>query len=432
MRLSIRTILLVIVLVLVGSRRMYSGDQYDPLPLPDIPFPNDPPFPFDDPFDPINDLPDPFDLPFPPEDDLPPLPDPWDIPPPDIPDPFTLDEPSLFPDPFDDLPDPFDDFPPPPLPPFPPQAVPQTRALAVTNPVSKLMPFPMRIPFHPAYSGKSAPQTKPQCNAASASQLIIPESNKNRVAFFGTCPPQRTATVTVGNTPVKAAPTPDGTQVLVANAGDGTVSVLNIASKAVTKTITLTAPDGSPVAPNNIAFLPDGSRAYVTDHACNSNPESTMFIIDMASLTVSGTFPISCFPSGLAVSPDGTQVWVASRGDSRVDVYDTATNARVFGFNVPLATGIAFNPSGSTVYLAEGNSPGFIQVIDASSYQLITRIAVGNLPHVLKVSPSGHDLFVTNGLSNNISQISTLTNTVTRTLPLPSGAQHPLGLAFIH
>ena len=291
------------------------------------------------------------------------------------------------------------------------------------------MPFPMRIPFHPSYSGKSATKTVPKCTVNSV--LIIPGSKNNTVSVYNTCPWARTAKVSVGNTPVKAATTPDGTTALVANAGDGTLSVMNMASKSVTKTITLQAPDGAQVTPNNIAFTPDGSRAYVSDHACNNNPESTMFIIDMATLTVSGTFPTFCYPSGLAVSPDGSQVWVASRGDGRVDVFDTSTNAHVFGFNVPLATGIAFNPSGSTVYLAEGDSPGAIQVIDASSYQLITRIAVGNLPHVLRVSPSGHDLFVTNALANNISEINTSTNTVTKTIPLPKGDIHPLGLAFL-
>src|ERR1022692_2629412 len=137
---------------------------YDP-PPPDIPFPDDPPVPFDNPFDPVNGLPDPFDLPFPPEDppDLPPIPDPFDdVPPPDISDPF--DEPSLFPDPFDDVPDPFDDLPP--LPDLPPpgesvagKALPRAASGGATNIPTPLMPFPMRLPFHPAYMGVSAPRT---------------------------------------------------------------------------------------------------------------------------------------------------------------------------------------------------------------------------------------------------------------------------------
>jgi len=430
----LRKALCLIAMVLLVSRGTTGGDHptYDPPPFPDdmLPFPNDPPDPFSDPFDPINDIPDPIDFPLPPEDPID-FPDPLDfpLPPPDLEDPFP-DLPSLLPDPFDDLPDV-----PLPLPDFPPGLPPQPRALTATNLVTKLMPFPMRIPFHPAYSGKSAPKTVRSCNAAIASQLIIPGTKTNTVGFFSTCPWAKTATVAVGTFPVKAAPTPDGTQVLIANVGDGntsgTISVINIASRAVTKTITFPATDtnGSPVQPNNIAFLPDGSRAYVASHTCN--PGSFIYIVDMSSLTVTGTIRVGCYPSAIAVTPDGSQVWVSEHGDSRVDIFDTATNAGVAAFNIANSNGIAFNPTGTTAYIAEGSSPGNIVVIDASSYAVVTRIPVGSLPHVVRVTPSGHHVFVTNALSNNISQISTSTNTVVRTLTFPHGAQHPLGLAFI-
>jgi len=148
-----------------GKSPVYAPPPPDlPGPSDDIPWPNDPPDLFDDPFDPINDLPDPFDFPFPPEDPLDfPLPDPFDLPdPPDLPDPFADDVPSLFPDPFDDLPD----FPELPL----PEAQLEGRAAVASNVLTRLMPFPMRIPFHPAYSGRSAAPTGRNCNAATASK----------------------------------------------------------------------------------------------------------------------------------------------------------------------------------------------------------------------------------------------------------------------
>jgi YVTN family beta-propeller protein len=51
--------------------------------------------------------------------------------------------------------------------------------------------------------------------------------------------------------------------------------------------------------------------------------------------------------------------------------------------------------------------------------------------HQQYASPTGRHLFVTNGLSNSISQISTITNRVIRTIKLPNGLKHPLGLTFI-
>jgi DNA-binding beta-propeller fold protein YncE len=96
----------------------------------------------------------------------------------------------------------------------------------------------------------------------------------------------------------------------------------------------------NPVAPNKIAVLPDGSRAYVSSHSCN--PGSFVYVIDMATLSLVGSpLVVGCFPSSIAVTPDGSQLWVSSRGDSRVDVFDTATNTNVIAYNIQLPTGIA-------------------------------------------------------------------------------------------
>jgi YVTN family beta-propeller protein len=425
MRFSNRVHFLLVALVLSLVFCVYAADQYDPPPdLPDLPFPLDPPEIFTDPFDPNNDIPNPFDIPFPPEDDEIPLPLPDDI----------LD-PPLFDDPFPDLPSLFPGeqigYSVAPASGVPLAALPLRNALA-SNTLTKLMPFPMRLPFHPTYSGKSAPKTRRTCNPATATQMVIPESKRNTVAFVNTCPYQTVARVGVGARPVAVAGTPDGQLALVANAGNGTtsgtVSVIGIANRVVSRSITFTAPDGSVVQPNGIAVLPDGSRAYVTDHQC---PNSFIFIVDLSTFNVIGNIPYACYPAAIAVTPDGSQVWVSSRGDGRVDVYDTATNTRITAYNMPLATGIAFNPTGTRAYLASGGSPGYIAVIDTSSYQTITQIPVGNLPHVVAVTPSGRHVFVTNALSNSISQISTTTNKVIQTITFPNGAKHPLGITFI-
>jgi YVTN family beta-propeller protein len=47
----------------------------------------------------------------------------------------------------------------------------------------------------------------------------------------------------------------------------------------------------------------------------------------------------------------------------------------------------------------------------------------------VKVTPSGHHVFVTNLGSNSISEINPNTNTVILTIPVPG--QHPQGLAFV-
>ena len=425
-------ILLFLVFAWRGTLHSFGGDQYGP-PLPDIPWPDDPPDPFTDPFDPINDLPDPFDIPFPPEDDLPPLPDPFEDPdPPDLPDPF--DEPSLFPDPFDDLPDPFEDLPPLPLPPpefalpMAPTVQPQPRI--ASNVLTGLMPFPMRLPFHPAYSGVSAPKTVRTCNAASATQILIAEANRNTVAFVNTCPYAITQRVTVGSGPIAVKVTPDRQFAWVTNGVSSSISIVSISSKTVVGTIPLPPYNGDPATPGSIAFTPDGSVAYVTNH--DANPGSVIFVIDVPNRKLLTTIPTDAFPASVAVTPDGSTVWVPNRGDSTITIIDTLTNTVTAKIAADYPTGVAFNPTGTRAYVAEaelGSANGYLRVFDVSSTATIARIPVGNLPHVVKVTPSGHDVFVTNLGSNSISQINPNTNTVIRTIPVPG--QHPQGLAFV-
>ena len=109
----------------------------------------------------------------------------------------------------------------------------------------------------------------------------------------------------------------------------------------------------------------------------------------------------------MAVTPDGAQLWISQRLSNRVDVIDTLTNKDLFGFEVPSATGIGFNPSGTFAYLASGTSPGYIQVVNMQNYQQVTQITVGNLPHVVAVTPTGKHVFVTNLGDVTISQIDT-------------------------
>jgi YVTN family beta-propeller protein len=259
--------------------------------------------------------------------------------------------------------------------------------------------------------------------------LLVPESKVNSVAVLNTCPVSRSGTIPVGKKPIGVVTTPDGQSALVSNVDDGTISVINLKNMAVAQTISLPPFGGVAMRPSGIAILPDGSKAYVADHV--ALPGSVAYVIDLTTMKFTGTtLQTGDFPQSIAVTPDGSQVWIGSWGSGRVDVYDTLTNAPLAGFNVPSTNGIAFSPNGARAYIASGQSPGYVQVVDVQALQTIVQIPVGNVPQVVLVSPTGRHVFVTNALSNSISMIDTGSNTVLRTLNLKRRI-HPLGLAFI-
>jgi YVTN family beta-propeller protein len=93
-----------------------------------------------------------------------------------------------------------------------------------------------------------------------------------------------------------------------------TISVIATA----TNTATATIPAGG--FPCGVAVTPDGSQVYVT------NASNTVSVIATATNMVTATIPVGRLPFGVAVTPDGSQVYVANRDDNTVSVIATATN----------------------------------------------------------------------------------------------------------
>src|SRR5215467_16052528 len=64
------------------------------------------------------------------------------------------------------------------------------------------------------------------------------------------------------------------------------------------------------------------TRAYVT------NTSGTVSVINTMTNTIVATISVGIFPSGVAITPDGTRAYVANIVNS-ISVIDTATNAVV-------------------------------------------------------------------------------------------------------
>jgi len=139
---------------------------------------------------------------------------------------------------------------------------------------------------------------------------------------------------------------------------------------------------------------------------------------------------VGALPDGIVLTPDGTQVWVTCGGSGGLYVIDTLTNTIVGNNpNLAYASGIAFTPNGSKAYVGEGiQTGGYVAEVDTTTFQIKSQIIVGAFPNVLAMTPSGHDLFVTNLYGSSISQIDPSTNTVIQTIPVGGD---PWGLLFL-
>lgn len=123
---------------------------------------------------------------------------------------------------------------------------------------------------------------------------------------------QQIPTPNVG--PFGAAVSPDGATLLVPEFGSfnpyvigDTVAVIDTATDTVTGTIAVG------MQPEDVAFTPDGSYAFVTNAG-----GATVSVIDMATQTVVATTPcgepFATFLYGVAISPDGKLAYVNTTG----------------------------------------------------------------------------------------------------------------------
>ena len=69
--------------------------------------------------------------------------------------------------------------------------------------------------------------------------------------------------------------------------------------------------------PDGIAVTPDGSRVYVANRGTNN-----VTVIDTGADSVLADVSVGAAPHGVSVTPDGTKVYVANMENNNVSVID--------------------------------------------------------------------------------------------------------------
>jgi YVTN family beta-propeller protein len=197
-----------------------------------------------------------------------------------------------------------------------------------------------------------------------ANQKIDPADSKKTidddrlsVIDLKASPPAVIATIQVGKAPSGVSFSPDGKLVLVANRGEGSVSVLTVSGKTLTVTGKIQLGDAKSM-PAGVAFLPDGKRALVTrdgDHRVSVLSIDGDKVQDTKQFMVGGYRPYS--------------LEISSKGD-----------IAVFG-----------NQGGG-----QGDAD-VINVVDlkANPPRVVDTISVGQTPEGVGMSPDGSHVAVT-------------------------------------
>ncbi len=192
------------------------------------------------------------------------------------------------------------------------------------------------------------------------------------------------AEVQVGDRPWSVAVSPTSGLIYVSNKGSATISVINPVNKTVIDTINLAA--GS--EPHGLVVAPNGQFVYVAQEAL-----SRVIKINTSDKSVAGTAELSGKPRHLALSADGSKLYVSNFVTPPVDDESTA---------VP-----KYQTAGGEVFVVNAGSMASLNTITLGySNRGVSESAGPGLPNYLNapvISPDGTTAYVPSKQDNIMS-----------------------------
>ena len=226
--------------------------------------------------------------------------------------------------------------------------------------------------------------------------------------LFGSAAPASAAvvnerSVSVGVSPNRIAVTPDGMQAWTLSG----VELIGYTTGANLDLIASWPLPGTDYVSSNVAILPDGNRAIITDASGDQ-----VNVLNLATGAVTNPAPLNGDdPKQLALSPDGSKVAIAYGGaEPLVSVFNTSdwSFAAGWGFGSEL-TSLAFSPDGR-YFAAAANATSKVYVMDVSvASDYVVTISVPDTPSSIVYSSDGESIFVGSFVYSSIRKFEALT-----------------------
>ena len=190
------------------------------------------------------------------------------------------------------------------------------------------------------------------------------------------------------------------------------------------------------LSPLDVVADGSGKTLYIAEKTAGQ-----IAVLDIGSMKVTKTISIPAQPTGLALAPDGSKLYVTGDGsDGRVFVVNTSTGKASKGFrtghtpNAPVVS-----PDGKKLYICNKFNDN-VSVLDARSGKKLAEIPVKREPVAAAITADGGTLIVANHLpagatdgdyaAAEVSVIDTKTNKVVNSIKLPNGSASLHGVAI--
>jgi len=242
---------------------------------------------------------------------------------------------------------------------------------------------------------------------ADGRRLFATVESDNSLRVVDTATDKVIATITLTGRPNQCAVTPDGHYVAVPISDKNAVDIVDVQQQKVVKTL--------PVSKPHNAFNA-GSNRYLFVSAMGANQIN---VIDLMTMAYTVKVSVGGVPRPYVVTPDGTTMYVAVsdlHGFMKVDVAsgkmervaipaeNRTPKQRPFAPSNTLTHGLALSPDGTELWVTSllDNS---LYIYDVKANKIAGRVQVGDGPNWVTFSPDGKYVCVSNTGTNDVSII---------------------------
>lgn len=212
---------------------------------------------------------------------------------------------------------------------------------------------------------------------------------------------QSIAEIPVGQYPQGVAVTPDGARAITANSLGNSISIVNLASRALERNVAITGQ-----FPYRVAVTPDGQRAVVG--IINDAVNSAFAVVNISTGSVERTIPSApqgeiasfftpetgaegYFYTQFTLTPDSSRILLLDRVNSRLVSYSISTGAQLSSTPVPQwPTGIDVTPDGRFALISHEVGQRRVSRVDLQSGVVTQFVTPGDLfGQVVRSTPDG-------------------------------------------
>lgn len=162
--------------------------------------------------------------------------------------------------------------------------------------------------------------------------------------------------------PVQALLSRDGTRLYIGYQARRTIGVIDTTNGALLAQVQIPGPAGAGLS---ALALGPGNELYAT------GAEGTLFVLDATQVSLHAQYALGGVAHGMAVSPDGSHVYIGASRDECLATFDVATHVMSgTGVFANECGDVAISPDGHYVYVTDnvpGHSPGHVLTFDTAT-----------------------------------------------------------------